>query len=55
MGKDGLDGCVFSSRGFFFAHMGWIVTRKHPKVREMGSKLDLSDLTSDPVLVFQRQ
>ncbi|GMR60425.1 hypothetical protein PMAYCL1PPCAC_30620, partial [Pristionchus mayeri] len=40
-------------RGFFFAHMGWLMCRKHPKVKEMGSKIDLSDLEADPVLAFQ--
>uniref|UniRef100_A0A914BY98 Fatty acid desaturase domain-containing protein n=1 Tax=Acrobeloides nanus TaxID=290746 RepID=A0A914BY98_9BILA len=42
-------------RGFFFAHMGWLMTKKHPKLKEMGGKLDLTDLTSDPVLAFQRR
>jgi len=43
------------NRGFFFSHMGWLLTRKHPKIKEMGAKLDLSDLTSDPLLMFQRK
>jgi len=43
------------NRGFFFSHMGWLLTKKHPKIKEMGSKLDLSDLTSDPILMFQRK
>jgi stearoyl-CoA desaturase (delta-9 desaturase) len=43
------------NRGFFFSHMGWLLTRKHPKIKEMGAKLDLSDLTSDPILAFQRK
>ncbi|CAI2350809.1 unnamed protein product [Caenorhabditis sp. 36 PRJEB53466] len=44
-----------TTRGFFFAHMGWLLVRKHPQVKIQGAKLDLSDLTSDPVLVFQRK
>ncbi|CAB3409142.1 unnamed protein product [Caenorhabditis bovis] len=44
-----------TTRGFFFAHMGWLLVRKHPQVKEQGAKLDLSDLTSDPVLMFQRR
>lgn len=44
-----------SNRGWFFAHIGWLLHRKHPKVFEMGAKLDLSDLYEDPVLVFQRR
>jgi len=43
------------NRGFFFSHMGWLLTKKHPKIKEMGAKLDLSDLTSDPILAFQRK
>jgi len=42
-------------RGFFFAHMGWLLVRKHPDVKEKGKKLDLDDLTSDPLLMFQRK
>ena len=43
-----------SRRGFFFAHMGWLMTRKHPAVIEKGKRLDLSDLEADPVVRFQR-
>ncbi|GMS92641.1 hypothetical protein PENTCL1PPCAC_14816, partial [Pristionchus entomophagus] len=42
-------------RGFFFAHMGWLMQRKHPKVKEMGAKIDLSDLYAVPMLRFQRK
>lgn len=44
-----------SNRGWFFAHMGWLLQKKHPKVIEMGHKLDLSDLYNDSVLVFQKK
>ena len=44
-----------SNRGWFFAHIGWLLQKKHPKVFEMGQKLDLSDLYNDPVLVFQKR
>jgi len=44
-----------TNRGFFFTHMGWLLVRKHPKLKEMGSKLDLSDLTKDPLLAFQKK
>uniref|UniRef100_A0A914KM23 Fatty acid desaturase domain-containing protein n=2 Tax=Meloidogyne TaxID=189290 RepID=A0A914KM23_MELIC len=43
------------NRGFFFAHMGWLLCKKHPLVREKGATLDMSDLTSEPVLAFQRK
>ncbi|XP_028845843.1 stearoyl-CoA desaturase b [Denticeps clupeoides] len=44
-----------ASRGFFFAHIGWLLVRKHPDVIEKGRKLDLSDLKADPVVMFQRR
>uniref|UniRef100_A0A7E4VKY1 FA_desaturase domain-containing protein n=1 Tax=Panagrellus redivivus TaxID=6233 RepID=A0A7E4VKY1_PANRE len=43
------------NRGFFFSHVGWLLQKKHPKIKEMGGKLDLSDLLADPVLAFQRK
>ncbi|MEE6488355.1 hypothetical protein FKM82_015210 [Ascaphus truei] len=42
-------------RGFFFSHIGWLLLRKHPDVIEKGRKLDLTDLTSDKVVMFQRR
>ncbi|KAI6230291.1 Fatty acid desaturase [Aphelenchoides fujianensis] len=44
-----------TNRGFFFSHMGWLLVRKHPKLKEFGAKLDLSDLSKDPLLAFQRK
>jgi stearoyl-CoA desaturase (Delta-9 desaturase) len=43
-----------STRGFFFSHVGWLMCKKHPEVKEAGKKIDLSDLTADPILRFQR-
>jgi len=43
------------NRGFFFAHMGWLLVKKHPLVKEKGATLDMSDLTSEPMLQFQRK
>jgi len=42
-----------ATRGFFFSHVGWLLCRKHPDVKEAGSKLDISDLKNDPILKFQ--
>lgn len=42
-------------RGFFFAHIGWLLVRKHPDVIEKGKKLELSDLKADKVVMFQRR
>uniref|UniRef100_A0A1I7WRW2 G protein-coupled receptor n=1 Tax=Heterorhabditis bacteriophora TaxID=37862 RepID=A0A1I7WRW2_HETBA len=44
-----------TNRGFFFAHMGWLMVKKHPQIKDQGKKLDLSDLFSDPVCTFQRK
>lgn len=44
-----------SNRGFFFAHCGWLMLRKHPDVIEAGKKIDLSDLLRDPIVRYQRR
>ncbi|XP_061490662.1 stearoyl-CoA desaturase [Rhineura floridana] len=44
-----------ASRGFFFSHIGWLLVRKHPDVKEKGQKLDLSDLKADKLVMFQRR
>ncbi|CAK1541141.1 unnamed protein product [Leptosia nina] len=41
-----------STRGFFFAHFGWLMMKKHPHVIEEGKKVDMSDITGDPILSF---
>lgn len=44
-----------ATRGFFFSHMGWLLVRKHPDVRDKGGKVDMADLAADKVLMFQRK
>lgn len=44
-----------ANRGFFFAHIGWLMAKKHPLVIKRGREADLSDLKADPVLDFQHQ
>ncbi|CAG2110951.1 unnamed protein product [Medioppia subpectinata] len=44
-----------SRRGFFFAHVGWLLTRKHPDVIVKGKQLDCSDILNDPVVSFQKR
>lgn len=41
------------NRGFFFAHIGWLLMKKHPDVLIKGKSLDMSDLKKDPVVMFQ--
>lgn len=44
-----------AKRGFFFSHMGWLLIKKHPDVRNKGKSVDMSDLEKDFVVVFQRR
>lgn len=44
-----------ATRGFFFAHMGWLLVKKHPDVVKAGREIDLSDLLEDPVVMFQKR
>lgn len=44
-----------ANRGFFFSHVGWLLCRKHPEVRNKGKNLDISDLLNDPVCKIQRK
>lgn len=34
---------------------GWLMVKKHPELLRKGATLDLSDLTADPVIMFQRK
>merc|ERR1739838_511261 len=42
-----------AKRGFFFAHMGWLMVRKHPEVIRAGNTINMSDLESDKIVMFQ--
>ncbi|KAG4076140.1 hypothetical protein HA402_011486 [Bradysia odoriphaga] len=44
-----------ASRGFFFSHIGWLLCKRHPDVIKYGKRVEISDLTSDPVLRFQKK
>ena len=44
-----------ANRGFFFAHMGWLLCKKHPEVVIKGKTVDTKDLLLDPVVQFQRR
>jgi len=44
-----------ATRGFFFAHVGWLLTKKHPNVIAAGRELDFSDLRQDPIVMFQNK
>ncbi|XP_075974965.1 acyl-CoA Delta-9 desaturase-like [Anticarsia gemmatalis] len=44
-----------ATRGFFFAHVGWLLVRKHPQIKAKGHTIDMTDLRSDPLLRFQKK
>ncbi|XP_063827537.1 acyl-CoA Delta-9 desaturase-like [Ostrinia nubilalis] len=44
-----------AKRGFFFSHIGWLMTKKHPYVIELGKRIDLSDLQADWMVMFQKK
>ena len=44
-----------AKRGFFFAHVGWLLMKKHPQVIIKGQQIDMSDLKNDPVVMFQHR
>ncbi|CAH0399119.1 unnamed protein product [Chilo suppressalis] len=44
-----------AKRGFFFCHIGWLMTKKHPYVIELGKKIDMSDLQADWMVMFQKK
>ncbi|CAG9138792.1 unnamed protein product [Plutella xylostella] len=44
-----------AKRGFFFSHVGWLMTKKHPLVMELGRRLDMSDLQDDWMVQFQKK
>ncbi|XP_071558490.1 (11Z)-hexadec-11-enoyl-CoA conjugase isoform X1 [Temnothorax nylanderi] len=41
-----------SNRGFFFSHIGWLMMKQHPAVKEYGKNVDMSDIAADPVIRF---
>lgn len=44
-----------SGRGFFFAHMGWLLLKKDKRVFEAGTKLNYDDLWADWVVCLQEK
>ena len=45
--------CVNINRGFFFAHMGWLMMKPRPECVKRMAECNVSDLTSDPLIQFQ--
>jgi stearoyl-CoA desaturase (delta-9 desaturase) len=43
-----------ATRGFFFAHMGWLFVKKHADVIAAGKTLNFDDLANDSTVRFQK-
>jgi len=43
-----------AQRGFFYAHVGWLLVKKHPNVVVEGKKLNFADLERDGFVMFQK-
>ncbi|GMH60259.1 hypothetical protein TrRE_jg8050 [Triparma retinervis] len=44
-----------ATRGFFFAHMGWLYVKKHTAIVAAGRELNFSDLADDPIVMLQKK
>ena len=44
-----------TKRGFFFAHVGWLLRKKHPELVIRAKEISFKDLESDPVVRFQKK
>ncbi|KAL0880082.1 hypothetical protein ABMA27_002574 [Loxostege sticticalis] len=44
-----------ATRGFFYSHIGWLMTKKSDEVIKQGKTVDMSDIYSNPVLCFQKK
>jgi stearoyl-CoA desaturase (delta-9 desaturase) len=44
-----------ATRGFFFAHVGWLFVKKHPDIVKAGRELNFDDLKDDAFVMFQKK
>lgn len=43
-----------TTRGFFYAHIGWLLLPKTKELKEKGKEIPCVDLLNDPVVAFQK-
>lgn len=43
------------NRGFFFAHIGWLLCKEHPEVKAKSQTIDISDMEADSIVMFQKK
>ncbi|VVC34345.1 Hypothetical protein CINCED_3A015319 [Cinara cedri] len=41
-----------ANRGFFYAHIGWLMQHHHPEYYKRSSNIDVSDIINDPLVQF---
>ncbi|KAH0567426.1 acyl-CoA Delta(11) desaturase-like [Cotesia glomerata] len=41
-----------SSRGLWFSHVGWLVMKENPEIRQRRAEVNMSDVLADPVVRF---
>lgn len=44
-----------ANNGFFFSHMGWMLTQRSPEVKEAMKNIWIEDLKNDEVVMFQNK
>merc|ERR1712048_614892 len=44
-----------ANRGFWFSHVGWLLTKKNSAVIKCGRDINISDLYADHVVMFQKK
>lgn len=42
-------------RGFFFAHVGWLLEKKSQRMIDEGRNINMDDLLADSVVMFQKR
>ncbi|KOB74583.1 Fatty acid desaturase [Operophtera brumata] len=44
-----------SSRGLLFSHIGWLMMKKSELVLQKGKLIDMSDMESDPIVMWEKK
>ncbi|XP_075235442.1 acyl-CoA Delta-9 desaturase-like [Lycorma delicatula] len=42
-------------RGFWFAHYGWLLQKRHPEVLAKGKSIDITDIKEDKIIMWQKK
>lgn len=44
-----------AKRGIIYSHVGWVMMKEHPEYTKKSKQIDLSDILSDPVVIFNEK